>query len=56
MVRAAYDLGLRIDLILLTGLPAEKFYRDSKIGTIYEGTSNIQLLTVAKHIQAKFKS
>ena len=25
------------------GLPAEKFYRDSKIGTIYEGTSNIQV-------------
>jgi len=38
------------------GLPAEKFYRDSKIGTIYEGTSNIQLLTIAKHIQAKYKS
>eukprot|EP00277_Geminigera_cryophila_P044306 CAMPEP_0173077082 /NCGR_PEP_ID=MMETSP1102-20130122/12937_1 /TAXON_ID=49646 /ORGANISM="Geminigera sp., Strain Caron Lab Isolate" /LENGTH=380 /DNA_ID=CAMNT_0013947347 /DNA_START=411 /DNA_END=1553 /DNA_ORIENTATION=+ len=37
------------------GLPAEKFYRDSKIGTIYEGTSNIQLLTIAKSIQAKFK-
>ena len=26
----------------------EKFYRDSKIGTIYEGTSNIHLLTIAK--------
>jgi alkylation response protein AidB-like acyl-CoA dehydrogenase len=25
----------------------EKFYRDSKIGTIYEGTSNIQLQTIA---------
>ena len=25
-------------------LPSEKFYRDSKIGTIYEGTSNIQVL------------
>ena len=37
------------------GLPAEKFYRDSKIGTIYEGTSNIQLLTIAKHVQAQFK-
>jgi alkylation response protein AidB-like acyl-CoA dehydrogenase len=28
--------------------PAEKFYRDSKIGTIYEGTSNMQLQTIAK--------
>ena len=28
--------------------PAEKFYRDAKIGTIYEGTSNMQLMTVAK--------
>jgi alkylation response protein AidB-like acyl-CoA dehydrogenase len=27
---------------------AEKYYRDSKIGTIYEGTSNIQLATIAK--------
>jgi alkylation response protein AidB-like acyl-CoA dehydrogenase len=28
--------------------PAEKFYRDAKIGTIYEGTSNMQLATIAK--------
>lgn len=28
----------------------EKFYRDSKIGRIYEGTSNMQLLTIAKQI------
>jgi alkylation response protein AidB-like acyl-CoA dehydrogenase len=28
--------------------PAEKLYRDAKVGTIYEGTSNIQLLTIAK--------
>jgi short/branched chain acyl-CoA dehydrogenase len=28
--------------------PAEKYYRDAKIGTIYEGTSNMQLLTIAK--------
>merc|ERR1719229_411865 len=32
---------------------AEKYYRDSKIGTIYEGTSNIQLATIAKLIRAK---
>ncbi len=30
--------------------PAEKFYRDAKIGTIYEGTSNMQLQTIAKFI------
>jgi short/branched chain acyl-CoA dehydrogenase len=30
--------------------PAEKFYRDSKIGKIYEGTSNMQLNTIAKEI------
>ncbi|KAL0577561.1 hypothetical protein V5O48_004424 [Marasmius crinis-equi] len=29
----------------------EKFWRDSKIGAIYEGTSNIQLQTIAKFIQ-----
>ena len=28
--------------------PVEKFWRDSKIGTIYEGTSNMQLQTIAK--------
>jgi alkylation response protein AidB-like acyl-CoA dehydrogenase len=30
--------------------PAEKFYRDAKIGTIYEGTSNMQLQTIAKGV------
>lgn len=30
--------------------PAEKFYRDAKIGAIYEGTSNMQLQTIAKMI------
>jgi alkylation response protein AidB-like acyl-CoA dehydrogenase len=30
--------------------PAEKFYRDAKIGTIYEGTSNMQLSTIAKNL------
>src|SRR5690606_14833251 len=28
--------------------PVEKFYRDAKIGTIYEGTSNMQLHTIAR--------
>ena len=30
--------------------PVEKFYRDAKIGAIYEGTSNMQLQTIAKTI------
>jgi len=30
--------------------PVEKFWRDSKIGAIYEGTSNMQLKTIAKLI------
>jgi alkylation response protein AidB-like acyl-CoA dehydrogenase len=28
--------------------PVEKYYRDAKIGSIYEGTSNMQLQTIAK--------
>ncbi len=32
--------------------PVEKFWRDSKIGSIYEGTSNMQLQTIAKLITA----
>ena len=28
--------------------PVEKLYRDAKIGKIYEGTSNLQLQTIAK--------
>src|SRR5215472_1439620 len=30
--------------------PAEKYFRDSKIGKIYEGTSNMQLQTIAKFL------
>lgn len=33
--------------------PVEKLYRDAKIGRIYEGTSNMQLLTIAKQILAR---
>ncbi|KAI0289565.1 acyl-CoA oxidase [Russula brevipes] len=32
----------------------EKFWRDSKIGAIYEGTSNIQLQTISKFIQKEY--
>jgi alkylation response protein AidB-like acyl-CoA dehydrogenase len=28
--------------------PAEKYYRDAKVGKIYEGTSNMQLMTIGK--------
>src|SRR6516162_5976850 len=31
--------------------PVEKYWRDSKIGKIYEGTSNMQLATIAKLVQ-----
>jgi alkylation response protein AidB-like acyl-CoA dehydrogenase len=34
--------------------PQEKFYRDCKIGNIYEGTSNIQLNTIAKFIKQEY--
>lgn len=30
--------------------PVEKLFRDAKIGQIYEGTSNMQLATIAKHL------
>ena len=30
--------------------PVEKLFRDAKIGQIYEGTSNLQLQTIAKHV------
>ncbi len=33
--------------------PLEKLYRDAKIGKIYEGTSNMQLQTIAKLLQAE---
>lgn len=32
--------------------PAEKYFRDCKIGKIYEGTSNMQLQTIAKILMA----
>jgi alkylation response protein AidB-like acyl-CoA dehydrogenase len=33
--------------------PAEKYWRDAKIGKIYEGTSNMQLNTIAKYLLDK---
>jgi alkylation response protein AidB-like acyl-CoA dehydrogenase len=32
----------------VTDYPVEKYYRDCKIGQIYEGTSNMQRQTIAK--------
>ena len=34
--------------------PAEKFFRDCKIGAIYEGTSNVQLTTIAKMLRPNY--
>eukprot|EP00211_Chloroparvula_japonica_P006331 CAMPEP_0119131348 /NCGR_PEP_ID=MMETSP1310-20130426/10089_1 /TAXON_ID=464262 /ORGANISM="Genus nov. species nov., Strain RCC2339" /LENGTH=412 /DNA_ID=CAMNT_0007121915 /DNA_START=64 /DNA_END=1302 /DNA_ORIENTATION=+ len=36
-------------------LGVEKYFRDCKIGQIYEGTSNVQLDTIAKNIQKEYK-
>lgn len=36
--------------------PIEKYYRDCKIGTIYEGTTNIQLTTMAKVIDQEYEA
>ncbi|KAF0683422.1 Aste57867_24546 [Aphanomyces stellatus] len=37
-------------------LHVEKMWRDSKIGAIYEGTSNMQLTTIAKMLKEEYKS
>lgn len=37
-----------------TDYPQEKFYRDAKIGTIYEGTTNMMLHTIARHIRQEY--
>ncbi|GJQ69141.1 hypothetical protein Trydic_g6298 [Trypoxylus dichotomus] len=34
----------------------EKYYRDAKIGSIYEGTYNMQLNTIAKQIEKEYKT
>jgi alkylation response protein AidB-like acyl-CoA dehydrogenase len=35
--------------------PVEKFFRDAKIGKIYEGTSNMQLQTIAKLLASEYR-
>ena len=37
-----------------TEYPVEKYFRDQKIGQIYEGTSNMQLQTIAKIILSEY--
>lgn len=36
-------------------LGIEKYWRDSMIGAIYEGSSNIQLTTIAKHLEKQYR-
>ena len=42
-------------VLVLVRYPAEKFFRDCKIGAIYEGTSNIQLMTIAKFLKNDYR-
>ena len=55
---AERSASLAIDLMGGVGFtkeyPAEKFYRDAKIGKIYEGTSNMQLQTIAKLLAREY--
>lgn len=39
---------------ITSDFPQEKYYRDVKVGTIYEGTSNIQLSIIAKCIRKQY--
>ncbi|RZF34174.1 hypothetical protein LSTR_LSTR003584 [Laodelphax striatellus] len=38
-----------------TDFPQEKFYRDCKVGSIYEGTTNMQLNTIAKYLKKEYE-
>ncbi|XKL69313.1 hypothetical protein PGB90_007082 [Kerria lacca] len=38
-----------------TDFPQEKFFRDAKIGTIYEGTTNMMLHTISKCIEKEYE-
>jgi len=41
--------------VLVVEFPVEKLFRDSKIGQIYEGTTNIQLETIAKLVKKDYE-
>ena len=47
---AALSIDLHGGAGFTKDFPVEKLYRDAKIGTIYEGSSNMQLQTIAKQI------
>jgi alkylation response protein AidB-like acyl-CoA dehydrogenase len=47
---AALSVDLHGGVGFTKDYPVEKLYRDAKIGTIYEGSSNMQLQTIAKQI------
>jgi len=47
------DLEIHGGVGITKDYPVEKLYRDAKIGRIYEGTSNIQLMTIAKKLLGK---
>lgn len=56
--RAAEQIcSIAVDLFggngFTTEYPVEKFFRDAKIGQIYEGTTNMQLQTIAKWEMSK---
>lgn len=44
-----------IDVLMCFFFLLETDWRDSKIGAIYEGTSNIQLSTIARLLQKEYK-
>jgi len=37
-------------------LPVERYFRDARVTTIYEGTSEVQRLLIARHIKDVFAS
>ena len=55
MLRAASSLAVEIfgGYGFTKDYPVEKLWRDSKIGSIHEGTSNMQLQTIAKLLLGK---
>jgi len=50
---ASRDIEVHGGVGVTKDYPVEKLYRDAKIGRIYEGTSNMQLLTIARKLIGK---
>ena len=40
----------------VTDMPAERYYRDARITEIYEGTSEIQAVVIAGHMQKEYRN